>query len=926
MKMFRWLIPFFCVALLAGCGGGGGSSSSSTPSTPDASVSGTISDPYIYNAYFVEYGADGSLIQETESPSTLKGKFTFPSTLTPGSTIKMKSAAGVFHASPEGVLSPYEGPLLTRRVSADLVSSVEAGGDIIVTPLTTLADNLQSAAESEGETLSEEAAIAQIVSMVNEANGGDLVDAETLFEDPMAAFEEGGDGDVSLLQASMAVNIALETEDIDASLDDALDLIQTVIPGGTTPTEAQFVAADAIVAVVAASNTPEDAIGEFSSEEVDAIVAAAGVLEDDQTLDVSEDGLVEVVDYQSAFDTVFTLAFGSAQEDGQLSSILYAEDLDINAEMITLAKNLGQAKTILAQADEAGVEVTITANDLDQLNFFYAFSRVVLLANPLSDGTENGLQRLGDILDALGVDTSDEVRSVNMGLETCETVTYDDLTETECSSTIFAEDDETGEQYIPDTTPTGAELQQFLYERAATELETAVAALDDVSATFAVTYAFEGVDTEFDYSDALYVKGVANASLCMVSLQQGLNLDADIQAIAELNDDADEPTLADFMNEGAEGDTLADNVLKIKDADALAAVKTYGIAACNGLKEAIAAIEAETDGQTDDLIYFYDEDPVDQEEMIGEILADVDTALSLLNGSTDFTTSEGLAFAVDLTNFFSGNLDLHALLPTFTGDAPGMFPDPTLGGVLSTDIGLNDDAYGDGVPDVLQEDLVKVTELMLKGQSFVLSGQMGFSLFVTFNEDYSCTVDDGSSTQSGSWALSNDGLTASLELSSSVSGTFQFIEGWQEEDGLEIVGALTIPSMGVEGVEAYLVSATHLTAFTPEILSWKTISRYDETTDFQITLNSESGTYSGYFSDNDTWYNISGSWTVDETGKLILTLDESLNPDGNTMSFEITNGYMSIWNEFGNIELKRTDYDSSGTELRTFTADYSIWQ
>lgn len=653
-------------ALIFGCSGGGGGSSSA-PDVSSSPSSGTISDPYVYNAWFDEISAtDGATLQSTTDVSDIKGNFTFPDTLTVGSTITMRTAAGVMHATPAGALTTYEGPILTRRVSQELVDAVTGGDEVIITPLTTYANQLQTAAEDAGEPISESEAIDQIVALINAASDGDLVTAANLFNDPMAAFETGGNNDPSLLQASMVVNIALEAtdDDFDATFDAALVLVQTILPkneDGSAPSEDQFIAANVIVGVVASSETPGGVLEAFEGSKVAAIIAAVENLENGETVIVGADGGVDTINYQSLFDAELSAAKNS------LETIL-AGDLDgINTELIACANAFKKAKSTLELAQEANVTITVAANDEDTLNFFYAFSRVTLLANPLTDGnTENGLQRLSDVLDALGVPTDDATRSEEFGLEICTS-----------------------------TTVKGSGLQQFIYQHAGAELQNAVAALDEVSADFDLELTYGGVDTDFDNGDVLYLKAVANAALFQTNLLQGLNLNADIKALTEL-DSTNSDTMEDALNVTTDGVALKDSLLKTKDAAALTAAKKFGVLAVNGMKAAITAMETEYDDQSNDFINFYEFEAIEQAAAIDETIADLDKALELLNGATSFDD-----FTINLSGLFAGTIDLNSLLPTFTGDTPSMFPDATLGGMISGPLDINADENGDGVPDVL---------------------------------------------------------------------------------------------------------------------------------------------------------------------------------------------------------------------------------
>lgn len=768
-------------ALIFGCSGGGSSSS-----TPDASAtpsSGTISDPYVYNAWFDEISVtNGATLQSTTDVSDIKGNFTFPDTLTVGSTITMRTTAGVMHATPAGALTTYEGPILTRRVSQELVDAVADGDEVIVTPLTTYANQLQTAAEEAGEPISESEAVDQIVALINNASGGDLVTTDNLFDDPMAAFETGGDNDPSLLQASMAVNIALEAtdEEFDATFDAALVLVQTILPkneDGSAPSEDQFIAANVIVEVVASSETPGDVAGAFDTTEVEAIIDAVDTLEDGEVIVVDTDGGVDTIDYQSLFDTEFSAAKDS------LKTIL-AGDLDgINAELIACANAFNQAKSTLELAQEASAAITVTANDEDTLNFFYAFSRVTLLANPLTDNSENGLQRLSDVLDALGAPTDDETRSEEFGLEICTSTTVNDewgnsWDEIECNSTLF-----TDHNNIPNTTPSGSDLQHFIYQRAGAELQNAVAALDEVSADFDLELTFDGVDTDFDNGDVLYLKAAANAALFQTNLLQGLNLNADIKALAEL-DSTNSDTMEDALNLTTEGVALKDSLLKTKDAAALAAAKEFGVLAVNGMKEAIAAMEAESDAQEDDFINFYEFDAIEQAAMISETIADLDKALELLNGATSFDD-----FTINLSGLFAGTIDLNSLLPTFTGDTPSMFPDATLGGMISGTLDINADEYNDGVPDVLQMgEVAMFTATMLEGVTFEHFGN-GNTWYgtITFNANNTFNIlnQTDNAEFSGQWAISTNGMGISLIYNDNSSAIITLIDSEYVENGVE---------------------------------------------------------------------------------------------------------------------------------------------
>jgi hypothetical protein len=935
-KLFGWLLTAFAVFALAGCGSSSSSSSGSLSNdTTTTSVSGTISDPYIYQAYFGEFSADGELLQETTEPSTKKGVFTFPEPLTLGSTIRMKTTDGVFHVTPAGKVDVYEGPILTRRVSQKLADGVESGEKVVVTPLTTLVQQRVEAkkaeAEQNGETFDEQAADAAEEAVVDEvvaSLGVQGVNKDNLFNDPMAAFEEGGDNDVSLLQASMAVNMAMESSDFDGSLRKAVKLTQTIFPTGIAPREEQFVAANAIALTVSGSETPDDVLSNIDNDVENVVknVIEAAESNTADVVEVSETGTVEAVNYQEKFTAAYQNAFGSTE--GKLAPILEGEVGVVNAEVIALAKELGNAKKTLQLAEEAGVQVEVSQQERNQLNFFYAFSRVALLANPLSDGNDvNGLQRLSDILDAFDVDKETSVREENFGLETCTEVTTEWGVETECTSNIFPED-ANGNAIIPDTTPNTAQLQEFLHQRAATEIEGAIAALDQVSSDFEKVYLYEGYETEFDYSDALYIKALANAALFQINFQQGVDIRASIKDIAELAD-AESTTLQDIMNlTNANDEALADTFLKTRNAEALAEAKEYAVKAAEGLKTAVQSIRDEEDEQYDDLITFYHGLPEEQAADIADTLAEIDEALAILEGPTEFTTSDGEVYTLDLTKVFAGEVDLNSLLPPVTGDQPGMFPDPTMGGVLSKDIGVNEDTYDDGVPDILQDGPSRFTEKMLAGNAFrfyawptnntEISGGEFLLEVSAVDNTYTLFYPVGQ-TATGTWAISEDGQEVVLTQSGAEFATLVFDEAYFDEedvDGFDLQFVL-VESDGTEWYcDADVLAVLENYTIPVESASSIYLNMYNSDY-FGITLNVNDGTYSGYKGQ----ISFGGTWNVNAQGQFVLAPSEACTVCNGESTYTFEHAYDFPYGD--PIIIFSLDNDNVDGEKRAFWIDVS---
>ena len=99
---------------------------------------------------------------------------------------------------------------------------------------------------------------------------------------------------------------------------------------------------------------------------------------------------------------------------------------------------------------------------------------------------------------------------------------------------------------------------------------------------------------------------------------------------------------------------------------------------------------------------------------IDEAKLDIADAKNSMNGPTlvrdNDTVDPDVPFTLDLSIFFAG-LDFRTqeLLPPYSGNDPGFFPDPTLKGIVGVGEDLNEDLHdefgvsgADGIPDVLQ--------------------------------------------------------------------------------------------------------------------------------------------------------------------------------------------------------------------------------
>ncbi|MBI4679696.1 MAG: hypothetical protein HY753_00405, partial [Nitrospirae bacterium] len=329
----------------------------------------------------------------------------------------------------------------------------------------------------------------------------------------------------------------------------------------------------------------------------------------------------------------------------------------------------------------------------DTANFFYAFTRVAALWFDIqSDGQNDGLNDIGDILDAFGCSQSGRDPSpvdddVNNMIDTiCPDI-------------------------LPSTSPTGQELQTFLYNVVRPELEGAVANLNRVSQSFNINWTepFDDTAVESDYGDALVLRAMAKASLSAIYIQNAYNLNGDIDV--EVNGEAVR-TAQDF---------LADNPsflsLVSSGTGSLSTAKSYLTG--SALDDMDAAIDwmnvTETDPQNDDWINLIDETASD----ITDAKADIATAKTCIigpgqctadNKGTPSTSDDDI---INLSPFFAG-LNIRPFVPSYAGeDHTGLWPDPTFGGVFIKMDGdnpsvLNDDLDSDGTADGFEEDLYYV--------------------------------------------------------------------------------------------------------------------------------------------------------------------------------------------------------------------------
>lgn len=735
---------------LTACGGGGGGGTDVAGDGGPDGGTGVAVDPYIVGAVFEEVDADGNVLQVSSS-SDVNGKFTFSKPFTNGSMLVM-SAQG-FHNG-----APFNGQLKRK---------VDDSGLLVASPLTTLL----------AEGLSEDEVVGLIAEDTATEEEKSALKAK-LKTNPMAGFAAG---DRKLLVASIAVNAALVSLNSDLGVGDDVagkqakltkvrsvvkavaDLLEEKVFANTASEDdgaklgAAVAISDFVTTKIAADN--DVVVGELvGDEQIDQIVAEAEKNQGEVVIEEDEQGKAVPVKPEVTVAAYLAKGFEAFSKATTNSS---------TAAMLSAVKNFNAAAALV------GIDGSATQNDKDTALFFGSMARVMALAKPYSDNVDNGLNNLGDILDAFEFEADRGNYDQISYPEICEEYGY--YTD---ESGIIHPFIECHSRPLSEKAPTGGKLQKFLFAKLGAELKGSIAALEKVGVGFKKSWA-DPVDssvteTEFDYADALFLKAIAQTMLAQVNIQQAYDLDVDIYTEDQ-----------DFSNESLDyttEDFLANNpsLGRLKDTAKLAEAKGYLSSAADDLLAAIAAIEKESDGQADDFINFYTETyPEESEQDIVEAKADIAKFKKALTERTIFENDPTIATddeVVDFSRFFEG-IDLRDLVPEYTGDTAGFFPDPTMGGILvDTDMGLNQDLDEDGSPDFF-EGYTQFSEALISGKNndaYIcgLRAQTSFAADGSFIMDwYDWT--SSTSTIGGHWEVREDG---SLILSATDGEAFSTAE------------------------------------------------------------------------------------------------------------------------------------------------------
>ncbi len=283
--------------------------------------------------------------------------------------------------------------------------------------------------------------------------------------------------------------------------------------------------------------------------------------------------------------------------------------------------------------------VTLAANnpgnDTDTAHFMLALTQVAALEfDTLSDSNALDMGRLGDLLDLFGFANN-------------ETRANSDLIQAPTT--------------LPDDSPTGNSLRNFLYDVVRPELQVAADNFDQVSGTFDTVFTQDGEEFNADYGDALFLSGLLRSVIASIDIQRAYDLNVDIDDVQNNDRTAEDIRQANSSLFG--GPDLA------KLTEAKVSLST----ALSSLKSGIDSITGETDDQADDLI------TLDETTDLAQLKTWIDETQSSIDGdSTNIQT-----VSLNLQSFFDHGVVLDdTTLPSMDGDDFSYFPDPTLGGVI----------------------------------------------------------------------------------------------------------------------------------------------------------------------------------------------------------------------------------------------------
>lgn len=400
-----------------------------------------------------------------------------------------------------------------------------------------------------------------------------------------------------------------------------------------------------------------------------------------------------------------------------VSDSLATGDAKLQAGLASLATAdlLAAANAYAVAAAATDTDTTATTAQKDKANFFGSAALLAILANPSTNSaaaraltSAATLNTFGDILTAYGMGgtAADRAR--------LDTIRFVDCTPGNvCKLKTF-----------PPNSPNSRDVQAFLLNKLGGALTGVIATLDKVSSSFQASVTFRNSTVDFDQTDALALKALAQALLGAVQLQAAYDLGIDVDALqASVQPGA--PTFSANAFVGANPTLLT---LPAAERASLEAARGSFLAGIASAKAAVASLRTETGSQVNDLVkiaqtrctwngppsYTYSCNTVyNPAAELDQFVAGLDQAATVI-GATGPVDVNGVM--VDPTKFFAG-VDLRTKLPSSwnagaSGNLPGKFPDDTFGGIFVNGVPqVNVDANLDGSPDWMRNFSIPLPKL-----------------------------------------------------------------------------------------------------------------------------------------------------------------------------------------------------------------------
>jgi hypothetical protein len=382
---------------------------------------------------------------------------------------------------------------------------------------------------------------------------------------------------------------------------------------------------------------------------------------------------------------------GNALYEGEVTVDLQGAQFDVNIKMIL--RHIAEALRVLNSGDIVGAHDLFRAavikhdgegsNDEDTANFFYALTRVLVTwLDYESDGADNGLNNIGDFLDAFGC---------NPNQRDFDVIDPGDYVDLYCPAVI------------PGSAPDGPEIRAFIANVVRPEVMAAIDNLDRVSSDFNILWTEPEGNTriESDHGDVLVIKALFKYIMGSIHVYEAYNADINVKS------DIDTDTVGDFLARNSGFPVL-------QNPSNLAQAKTYYIDALKDLRDGLDKITKEGDSQTDDFINLANE----SEQEMQEIFADIDNARACLDGpctvDDNKTADPNDDTDMDISRYFAGLVDFGSLLPAINDEGPeSLLPDPTFDGLLVKVDGfppseLNIDVNDNDIADSIEEHIYYV--------------------------------------------------------------------------------------------------------------------------------------------------------------------------------------------------------------------------